>query len=315
MRDLNTNTPQQNPVQTAAEAAARELGFHEHRTPGFQEAKLIPREPVGSASVDLSRALSLAGASGDVHAVGINLVPAGETAALSPQAIIEQHSRVAAAGAKIIIAARKPAPSFGTQPAFYSDAGLLRHVTPAAFNSVADGADVGVSPLPVTDVAFGWATTPHQAARFQITRAQHRAVGGDQLHDAVMTAILAGIGELCDRLFLQAVLAATPVAFTMGKLAARHAKFDEARALIGTNGAGAEIAGDGSLRAAGVFAELTAASTATLIGLFQRGAVALRPELDTHIRRLNANGDVEVVCFATAQPVVTDAANDFWTVA
>lgn len=59
MRDLNTKTPQQNPIAHAANEARHAMGFHEHFTPGIDEPKRIPAPAVGSSSMDLSRALKL----------------------------------------------------------------------------------------------------------------------------------------------------------------------------------------------------------------------------------------------------------------
>jgi hypothetical protein len=87
----------------------------------------------------------------------------------------------------------------------------------------------------------------------------------------------------------------------------------EANSRVVTAGDGAEIAGDGSFRAGGVLAELTAATDKTVIGVFNRAAIAFRPELSVHVKRLNANGDSELTVFANAQAVLPNAA-DFWTV-
>ncbi|MDN7699471.1 hypothetical protein R0290_10100 [Burkholderia semiarida] len=311
MPDLNHYTTQQNPIAHAAAEARHAMGFREHHTPGFDEPKRIPAPAVASSSMDLSRALTLGATPEGVY--GLNMVPAGETTDLDPRSVIEANSRVVTAGARVIIAHPKPAPTFDGQPAFYRDAALVRVVDPAAFATVVDGADATLSAMPIHDAAFGWGTTPHQAFRAKITRADHRAIGGDQLHDAFMISVLRGLGELADKLLLTAILAATPAAFTFGAAAARHAKIDELRALVGTAGNGAEIAGDGSFRAAGVFAELTAATDKTVVGLFNRAAIAFRPELSVHVKRLNANGDSELTVFANAQAVLPNAA-DFWTV-
>lgn len=310
MPALNDYTPQQNPIAHAANEARHAMGFHEHFTPGFDEPKRIPAPAVATTGMDLSRALKLDATPEGVY--GLNMVPAGETTDLDPRSVIEANSRVVAAGARLIIAHPKPAPTFDGQPTFYRDAALVRSVDPAAFATVADGTDASLSAMPIHDAAFGWGSTPHYAFRTKITRADHRAVGGDKLHDAFMVAILRGLGELADQLLLQSILAATPAAFSFGAAAARHAKFDELRALVGAAGAGAEISGDGSFRAKGVPAELTAVTDKTVIGLFNRAAVAIRPELSVHVKRLNVNGDTELIVFANAQAVLPNG-SDFWT--
>lgn len=307
----NNNT-QANPIRVASEAADREPGFDIRRYgPGADEVRMTPKPPAGVGIANLTRAMKLGDVPEGIY--GLNIVPAGESIDLNPQTIIEQHSRAAAAGARIIIAQPKPSEVREGVQLMYRDSALVRNVDPANFQIVVDGADAAESPLPLHDAAFDWAATPHQAFRAKIARAQRRAVGGEQLDDAFMISVLRGLGLLADKLLVSTILAATPGAFTFGAAAARHAKIEELRALVGTAGTGAEISGDGSFRAKGVLAELTAATDKSVIGLFNRAAVAIRPEVSVHIKR-DVNGDSEMTVFVNAQAVVPFASGDFWTV-
>ncbi|WP_175978033.1 hypothetical protein [Burkholderia sp. BCC1047] len=302
------------------DGATRAMGATMHIAPGFDTGPVIRQPAVASGIIDLTRALTPAGASDGVYHV--NTVPAAVTNDVDPLAVMRAHSRVVSfGGARLIVASEKPRPVFGSEsgmnaPGFYRDVSKVRTVLPAALASVTDGQDAALSPIPFADADFSWGDAPNFAFRAQITRAQRRDVAGDQLAADFMLAIAMGLGELADSLFMQAVLAATPAAFSIGALAARHAKLDEARALVGTAGAGASFRGDGVFVAAGgIPAELTASSAGTIAGLFNRAAVAIRPELVVHVKRLNLQDTQELVVFGNLRAVIPNAAGDFWTVA
>lgn len=312
------SNPEANPLADLMLGADRALGHIDRVAPGFESGARIAVPAVASGAIDLTRALTMGEASEGF--VRLNLVDAGKTNELDPSSLMSQNSRVVAAGSRLIIAPEKPAPQFGPQsganhPGFYTNPSKVRHVEPAAFASVTDGQEAALSATPFADADFSWGDAPNFAFRSKITRAQRRDVGGDQLSDDFLIAISLGLGELMDRLFLAAVLAAPTTAFTIGALAARHAKLAEARALVGTAGAGASFRGDGAFVAGpGIPAELTAATDKTVIGLFNRAAVAIRPELSVHVKRLNVSGDQELIVFGNMQPVIPNPSTDFWTV-
>lgn len=229
---------QSNPLDAVMEDATSALGYSDYQR-GDNEIIRMPKAAVASGGIDLTRAFTMA--DGYESFYRLNLVPAGKTNDLNPEALMRENSRVVAAGARLIVAPEKPAPSYGLEsganhPGFYTNPSKVRHVEPASFASVTDGQEAALSPIPFADADFSWPNAPNFAFRSKITRAQSRDVGGDQLGDDFMIAIALGLGELADHLFLSAVLAATPAAFTLGALATRHAKLDEARALVGTLG-------------------------------------------------------------------------------
>ncbi|SQA57444.1 Uncharacterised protein [Burkholderia cepacia] len=307
--------PQPNPLHEVFDNSTRALGYADVGAADAPHRIAVPA--VASGGIELTRAFAMR--EGFESYYRLNLVEAGKTNELDPSALMRDNSRVVSAGARLIVAPEKPAPQFGPQsganhPGFYTNPSKVRHVEPAAFASVTDGQEAALSAIPFEDADFSWGDAPNFAFRSKITRAQRRDVAGDQLSDDFMIAIALGLGELMDRLFLAAVLAATPAAFTIGALAARHAKLDEARALVGTAGASASWRGDGAFVAAGgIPAELTAATDKTVVGLFNRAAVAVRPELSVHVKRLNVSGDQELIVFGNLQPVIPNPSTDFWT--
>lgn len=319
--------PQQNPLAVVDEQARNASPFQEKWTPGFDEPRLIPQNAAASTMLDLGRNLVID--SEMAHMLGLVTpdvdhdhsfdvpfvnVPAADTMEIDPLDVLRTNSSVARAGSRILVAQVAPTEvREGIQLMFHQEQ-LLRSVDPAPFALVADGAEAGTSSHPTHDALFNWTNCPSYAFRTKITRADRRSIGGDGLRAAIMIAVLKGLGELADKLVLQAILAATPDAFSLGAASARFAKFDELRALVGTAGTGAVVGQDGILRANGIMAELTAAASQTVIGRFTRTAVAIRPELSVHAHRINNNGDTEISVFCNAQSVVSNP-DDFWVAA
>lgn len=320
--------PQQNPLAVVDEQARNAMPFVEKWTPGFDEPRRIAAPAAASTVFDLERSFVIPADMSYLlgittprvdhdHGFDVPVVkdaPAGETVEIDPRAMLEANSSVVRAGSRILVAQVAPTEvREGLQVMFDREA-LLRSVDPAPFAPVVDGADAGTSPHPLHDAAWSWASCPSFGFRCVITRAQHRAVGGDGLRAAIMIGVLKGLGELADKLLLNAILAATPSAFSLGAASARFAKFDELRALVGTAGTGAVVGQDGVLRANGIVAELTAAVAQTVIGRFTRTAIAIHPTLDVHAHRINNNGDTQISVFCNAQAVVSNPA-DFWVAA
>lgn len=313
-----SRTVQANPLDSLAEAASRALGFRDYGH--GDDMRRMAQPAVVSGTIDLAEFIVDGNPAPNIY--GVQNRPAGETLPLDPRAVIEQHSRCAQAGARIIVATpRDKAIAIKDEKTdgllgFYEDPQLLRVVDPAAFQTLADGSDATASALPTHDAVFTWPSVPTAASRMTITRAQNRALGGgENLRSALLDAILRGLAEYCDGLLLAAIAATTPAAFSFGAAAARHLKLEDLRGLVGTNGAGAAFRGDGAfVLNPGIPAELTAAHTESFIGAFGTAGIALWPTLDVHVRRMNVDGDLDVICLANAQAVVADPTK-FWTVA
>ncbi|MFV8668116.1 hypothetical protein ACNRC9_03710 [Ralstonia pseudosolanacearum] len=318
MQQTAKKPAQSNPLHALAAAAERALGYLDAGTP--DNIRRMPVPAVASGTIDLAAFIKDGNPSPNVY--GVQNRPAGETLSLDPRAVIERHSVVAKAGARIIIATpRDTAIAINGEKTdgllgFYEDPQLLRVVDPAAFQTLADGSGATASALPTHDAVFTWPSVPTAAFRTTITRAQNRALGGgEDLRSALLDAVLRGVAEYADKLLLAAIAANTPAAFSFGAAAARHLKLEDLRGLIGTNGAGAAFRGDGAFVVnPGIPAELTAAHAASFVGAFGTAAVAVWPELTLTAKRLNVSGDLDVTCLVNAQAVVPDTSK-FWTVA
>jgi hypothetical protein len=304
-----------NPLGDMFDEAGRALGFVEGGP--RENPHRMPVPAMRGAKIDLRDFVADGNPSPNVH--GVQNRPAGETLPLDPRAAIEQHSVVARAGSRIIIAApRDRAIAINGQKTdalmgFFSDAQLLRNVEPAQFATLADGADAAVSSLPFHDATFTWPDVATAAFRVTVTRDQNRQVGGgEDLRMALLDAILRGVAEYADKLLLAAIAGANPAAFTFALAAAKHLRESDLRAI--TNGTGAAYRGDGVFSVAGVPAELSAQAGGAYVGAFGSAAVAVWPELTVTAKRLNVTGDLDVTCLVNAQAVLPDAGK-FWTVA
>lgn len=293
--------------------AKRELGYIEHAAAGMDSPHAVTTKPAVSTGMLNLREHVLTVARDAENVVtrfpGGRL--AGQTSMLS--AAILERSRVAQAGAQIIIARERPAPTAGDVVALYRESARLDLVEAAQLTEVVDDADVAASALPMHSAAIEWPDAPSVACRFTVTRAQMRDIGGDQLQSNLVQSIVFGLAQAADRALLSAIVAATPDAFTLGAAAARNLEFSELRGFVGTSGTGAVVGQDGTLRASGVLAELTPTITGTLIGSFSRAAVGIHPDVMLHASRLSVKGDLEFVVFANLVTAIPDA-SAFWTV-
>lgn len=226
-------------------------------------------------------------------------------------AAVMTASRVCGYGTHLIIARERDVFRADGAPAgvplLAREAAQLRVVRSATFvTQVGDDDDVPTAELDAV-LAVGeieWPDIPVHGFRVRVPRSARRAVGGGAIEDEVMFAIASGLGDLADRLVLDAILDANPPAFTLGAAAAVGLRADQLRAIVGRSGAGAAWADDGSLRAAGVPAELSSAVVPTVVGDFSAAAVAVRAEIDLLIERRGLSGGVDVTCWVAATPVI-----------
>ena len=324
---------QANPITRAVEQGSRALGYQEFDRGRDADPLRIPKPAVATVGIDLSRQIDL-GVSGDVlHLLGITTasvdhdhsiaplpvtnVKAGETIKLDPMAVISAHSMAARAGAFVFAPSPNVAPGYSTPGQLggvTQNTLLARVVDWANFSAVSDGADVPASGKPVLDALFSHSDMPHYGFRVQVTRKDHRDLGGALLEAEITAAVLKGIGILADSLVMSAIDAATPTPFTFAKLAARNAGLSDVQAICGTTGAPV-VWQDGTLRTSqGVRAMLTAGHAKSFIGRFDRAFVCVYPNVSIHAKRLTVDGTLDITCLVSAKAVLPSAAQDFWSV-
>jgi len=186
---------------------------------------------------------------------------------------------------------------------------------PATFSNVADDADVAVSAnLPMHRATMDWSQAQGVAVRFEVPRSTQKDYDQELFSDELLLALALGLGRATDRLMLAAVAAATPAPFSLAAAAAQGLKAGELRALIGTSANGAEFRADGQLTAVGIAAELTADMAGTLVGAWDRAAIAISNDVHLLAERTAKNGTLAVTALAHMIPMLPDSSK-FWSVA
>ncbi|MCL1500776.1 hypothetical protein M3O40_17560 [Xanthomonas nasturtii] len=247
--------------------------------------------------------------------------PAVTEALIDPLTAARAHSRVAQAGAALLLRD----PHIQPQPTgLRGDVVLSRQVSgitvikPLTLRPVADGAPIpDQTALPFRQASVDWAeegATPLYGARLVLSRADFR----DRLHNgtleqSLLASILAGIGAMADQALLTALSGANLPEFSLAAAAAAGLPFNSLRALVGTAGAGASVADDGTLRAARVLAELTDATAGTYVGAFNSVAVMLDHEARVIVDRGATNGSLVVTVYGSAAALIPDPSK-FWRV-
>lgn len=290
--------------------ARHATGYQEHVAAGGLVTGVIPTPAVRMRTLDIRTTRIAERRDNDEYVFHPSARLPGESNRLSASIIL--NSLVSQAGARLIVTEERPAPNTGNVMAFYKDAGVFRLVEAAAFAHVADGDEVTEGAQPFMTAPIPMDESFAYAFRTKVTRADLRNVGGGRTLEAVAGAISLGLANLADKILLDAVVATTPDEFSLSNAAARGLRFHELKALVGTTAAGATV-DDRRLNVQGVPAELTSAHTATVVGAFNRAAVAVYPIVQIHIERINLNGDVFVTSWANMIPLIPDA-TAFWTV-
>ncbi|MDG4483536.1 hypothetical protein G8D20_12305 [Xanthomonas vesicatoria] len=240
---------------------------------------------------------------------------------MNPLTAARAHSRVAQAGAVLLLRD----PHIQPQPTgLRGDVVLSRQVSgitvikPLAVRPVADGAGIpDQTALPVLQASVDWSeegSAPVYGARLVLSRSDFR----DRLHNGTLeqslfASILAGVGAMADQALLAVLSGANLPEFSIAAAAAAGLPFNSLRALVGTAGAGATVADDGTLRAARVLAELTDATPGTFVGAFNSAAVMLDHEARVIVDRGATDGSLVVTVYGSAAALIPDLSK-FWKV-
>lgn len=235
---------------------------------------------------------------------------AGEVVTLSGAVIA--NSLVARAGAHVIVrkdssnALRFDKSTDGV--AFERTPGRFVNVDAVEFSAVAEDADAALIELPISraDITKDWGNSIQKAFRIELNRSDFQNVKADELLSEIMTAVALGIARAADETLLSALVATAPAAFTLASLASQGLQLGDLRALVGTNAAGAAVGADGVLRAAGVPAALTPDTAGTIIGAFDRVAVAVGEEVTLIWERVNTNGKLSLSAWVNMLPIIPD---------
>lgn len=230
-------------------------------------------------------------------------------------------SRVAAAGAHLIIVptAAEPVAASNGELIFTRQETRFDVIDPAEFAVVPDGDELTATALPVHRTLVDLETMPSLGFRVELSRRDQKAYADGELADTALASIALGLGRAVDATLLSAIAATTPDAFSLGAAAALGIEWSELRALVGTSGSGGLIAPDGTLRAgwgpstSGVLAELTPDTAATILGAFNRAAVAVSEDIALIAERIDVNGQMALTCWCNMSALLP-VPGAFWTV-
>lgn len=306
-----------NPLTEMIAEAQRAQHHQDFKRDGFDDPIRIRKPAASLRTLSLKNSFmpALIGQDGTTLTAAPIANLAGEKIPMS--AAIIANSRVAKAGAHIIIRPDQTrAIAMGQRGgvAIASQAGHFVTVEAAPFDTVPDEADVPVSLIPVSRAKLDWETAPSIGVRFHLNHKTQKDIGNDQYAAELMAAITIGLANAADKLLLAAINATTPAAFTIGAAAGQGIATHELRGLIGTAGTGAAFRNDGTLTAAGVSGELTNAMQNTLVGAFNRAAIAIHEDVSVLAERTSAAGALDVTCWCSMIALVPDA-QKFWSVA
>lgn len=175
-----------------------------------------------------------------------------------------------------------------------------------------DGNDLPLSPLAIFRDYVNVENMPSFGIHVSLTRREMKQFNDGELAASAMASIILGLGRTVDEVILGSVLFNKPGPFGLQSAAAAGLRFSELRAMIGTNGTGAGVAEDGSLRAgwgattdnSGIVAELTDVCAETVIGDFSRAAAAIHEEIRLVADRTGTDGSMTLTAFAGVQALL-----------
>ncbi len=219
------------------------------------------------------------------------------------------NSRIAEAGASVIVY-REMDKAHPTGPAgalaIERRPGSLRSVEAGKFAVVADDGDALTSAFPIKAADIEITDSPSRALRFEFTRREQKSVTPDIFGAEIAAAVTLGVARAADEILLTALAAAGLADFSLASVAAKGLGFSDLRALIGTAANGAAIGADGVLRAGGIAGTLTSEMAGTIVGAWDRTAVAIHEDLPVMFERTNLNGKLVVTAWLNAVAVIPD---------
>lgn len=229
---------------------------------------------------------------------------------------IAEASRVCSfGGAKLIVAADPPAANPSGMVVFQEQAGAMVLVESAPFSQIDEEASLDAPTTALSAFIHAanivWPDAPSHAFSCTVTRRDQKD-HSYSVDEAVMNAIILGIGRLADSVLLSAIVTArTGSVFTLQAAALAGLKHGELRA-IGSDLTSAILRTDGGQLYHGpVPVELSDTINGIVTGSFARAGVAIHPSLRVAVKRLNVDGSMELSCFCNMLPLIPNPAV-FW---
>jgi hypothetical protein len=305
-------------IKALLDATRNQTGHHAHYD-ATGAVRSVTTKPAASAQHHSLSAIELTAPNETLGHYFADALPREGSAAgasITLPTYLAAASRVVSHGATLIVQPEASEAVVGSNGALAFQRRDVRFgvIAPAPFTEVPDGDELTASALPLLTDALDLETIPTYGFQTVITRADVRHFADGLFSSAAMLSIAIGLGRIADATLLDAVTDSAPATFSLGAAAAAGFNFSELRALIGTSGTGASVDTSGVLRAAGIEADLTPASAATVIGAFSRAAVVFSDRISFTAERINTNGDCTLTCWCNAQALMPQP-GAFWKAA
>lgn len=308
-----------NVFRSVIDTAANAVDSAPIQPPGYLEPTAYFKKPaasVGTINLNASYLPDLLPDEGGISSIPMDVIqtPGGER--LTVAAGILQLSRVAAMGSHIIIRSDPsravPTGKEGKVILLERVAKYFSSIEAAKFDFINDDEQMNASTRPVSRAEISWPDSYTHGVRHEIKRHDIKLLGNDTFVNETMLALILGLARAADAELLGRITAASPEPFDPAKVAAAGLRMNEVRALVGTNGTAAGWNGAGQFVAAGgVLADTTGDTEQTIIGAFNRSAVAIHEEITLTAERRNLQGDLVFTAYANIVPLVPDPSR-FW---
>jgi len=169
---------------------------------------------------------------------------------------------------------------------------------------------VNATAIPAKSAKLDRNALTQRAVRFSVPRSTQKAKSDSELSAHIMQSLALGLGKAVDEELLNKINAITLSGFSLANAATMGVKFEELRGIVGKNAIGATTE-QGNLLANGIPAEFSSTIASTVIGAFNRSAVAISDEITLLIERTNVNGTMDVTAWVDMQALVPNAAKYF----
>jgi hypothetical protein len=308
------SAPMQHVIRELIEQAKSARGGIPHFDGNGEVRAVTPRTPAASGTLRLADAFPVPSG---------NLARSLNSAAAQGQApgsvntfgsAVLNDSRFLQAGGRLV-SFEPVKETVGGAMAFAQRPARFEILTAPSVAILPDGDDVAVGSLPIESALVNLSDAPNRAVFFNLTRAQQKSRPEAEWDFLVAHSLGLALARSCDEVALGAIAAGASSTWSLASAAARGHRVADLRAIAGTSAAGATFAPDGTLRVAGIRAEITNAIAATVAGSFSRAAVALHDSMHLIVKRNSVEGDVQFILHFTIHALVPNASADFGLVA
>ena len=314
------NTAAINQIRNLLEQASTAQVWTGRIPAGFTEPTAFVKAPAGRAgalNITTTELQALFTPEGTWRGLDPAAIPAGEVITMA--GALAANSRAIKAGARLVIENPNDLqPVNGVPGAVSRLVQQFTSVEAAPFAFVLEDAEAPASELPAYRREIRWGSAKPHAVRFEIKRKDRHAIGDDQIAADILASIALGISRAADAAFLAELASLDEMGlikpFNFGAAAAQGLTFQELRALIGAAGTGATVNAAGDLAAAGIPAELVAATAATYTGAFNRAGLAVAEEVTVTAARTDRAGTLAVTAWVNVLPLIPNPAV-FWKLA